>query len=409
MALQKLWIMAFRDLGRNRRRTLLTMVGVSLGLALIIMMSGLIAGMLDSTLQDTIRLQTGHLQLRSVSYEETKSSLLADDLLADSEDLLAQLQARPEVESATAVLWASGILHTNQESTGLKIVGIDPSADFHRHLADGLQAGEFLSTDDRRGILISKRLGDSMNVRVGDRISLAVGTGEGEPEEGIYTVRGLFTTGFPGYDDSTVFLPLETLQSLTRVGSRTSSIIVMLHNRDDSEALATAVQVPGVVALTWFDLNSLMLETLELAQVFYNFMYGIVILIVAVIIANTLLMAVFERIREMGILAALGMKGRQIMTMLLFESAILALVGIMLGVVLGSALVIYLSNVGIPIGDAAASSAGSFTIGTVMYTKFVPADIFQLSAWMLGIILLVSIYPAWYAARLEPVRALHSL
>jgi ABC-type antimicrobial peptide transport system permease subunit len=128
-----------------------------------------------------------------------------------------------------------------------------------------------------------------------------------------------------------------------------------------------------------------------------------------VIIANTLLMAVFERTREMGILAALGMKRRQIMVLFLFEAAILALVGIVIGIVLGSLGVAYLANVGIDIGTAAAQSVEGIVFGTTMTGKFVPGEVISLSLWMLGIILLVSLYPAWYAARLEPVKALHTL
>ena len=130
-------------------------------------------------------------------------------------------------------------------------------------------------------------------------------------------------------------------------------------------------------------------------------------LIVAVVIANTLLMAVFERIREMGILAALGMKGRQIMLMFLFEAATLGLAGIVVGVGLGSAGVWYLATVGIYIGDIA-STVNSFALGTTMYGRFVPDTFASLSLWTLVIILLASLYPAWFAARLEPVEALHS-
>ena len=168
----------------------------------------------------------------------------------------------------------------------------------------------------------------------------------------------------------------------------------------------TALQSPDVVALTWQTLNQLFLQTMQTAMGFYTILDAIVMLIVAVIIANTLLMAVFERIREMGILAALGMKGHQIMQMFLFEAALLGLAGIGVGVILGSAGVLWLANVGIPIGEAAATTS-TIALGGVMHARFVPTTFAWLALWTFIITLLASIYPAWFAARLEPVQALH--
>ena len=409
MALNKLWVIAYRDLLRNRRRSFFTMIAVAFGLALIIFMSGFIAGMLESSLQDNIRLNTGHVQVRADSYEEEKQSLLWRDLLDDADALLAQVNGMSEVETATQVLWASGVLSNIQESVGLRVTGIDPSSPIHDPIRQGLIAGEYLAPDDRSGILIGQRLADQMGVSVGQRVSLAAGNANGQPEEGLFTVRGLYATGFPGYDESTVFLPLSRAQAFMGTGERASAIVIMLHQQEDAEGVAAALAGPGLSTLDWMDLNSVLLTVVETGLSFYYLLYGIVILIVAVIIANTLLMAVFERTREIGILSALGMKGRQIRLMILLEAAILALVGIAIGIFLGSAVVTYLSNTGIYIGDASSTIVQGITLGTTMYTSFVPADILSLSTWMLAIVLLVSLYPAWYASRLEPVTALQAL
>jgi len=408
MTLSKLWVIAYRDLGRNRRRSGLTLTSVALGLALLIFMSGMVNGVWQSALQDSIRLQTGHVQIRAASYEDQKLSLLWRDLLDNTDDLLARTNQMSEVEFATPVLWAGGVLSTIHESTNLKVSGIDPTSPFHDPIQKGLVAGEFLTPDSRGEILMSRSLANSMGIGVGNRVSLAVGNPEGQPDEGIFTIRGLFDTGFPSYDDNTVFMPLSQAQAFTRAGDRSSAIVIMLHDQDDADKVAAALQSPGISALTWEDLNEIFLEAMKTGIVFYYIMYGIVILIVAVIIANTLLMAVFERTREMGILAALGMKRQQIMVMFLFEAAILALVGIVIGIVLGSLGVAYLANVGIDIGTAAAQSVEGIVFGTTMTGKFVLGEVISLSLWMLGIILLVSLYPAWYAARLEPVKALHT-
>jgi ABC-type lipoprotein release transport system permease subunit len=247
-----------------------------------------------------------------------------------------------------------------------------------------------------------------MGLEVGHRVSLVSGHSDGRPEEAIFSVQGLFATGVPGYDENTIFMTLSQAQAVTGAGEHASAIVIRLYDQDDANQVAAALQGAGITALTWEDLNSLLLEAVAAGLGFYYLMYGIVILVVAVIIANTLLMAVFERTREMGILAALGMKGRQIMLMFLLEAALLALMGIGLGILVGTAAVWYLSTVGIPIGDIGTVAEG-IALSSRLYTKVVPAEIVSLSLATLVIILLAALLPAWYAARMEPVEALHTL
>src|SRR5690349_15931524 len=118
MAFNKLWVIAFRDLGRNRRRTLLSFLAVALGLMLLMLVNGLIAGMMNDALQNSIRLRTGHVQLRGKSYTEEKMSLQWKDLLTNVDDLTKQAQALPEVKAAAPVLWAGAVLNTSDEAIG---------------------------------------------------------------------------------------------------------------------------------------------------------------------------------------------------------------------------------------------------------------------------------------------------
>jgi ABC-type antimicrobial peptide transport system permease subunit len=134
----------------------------------------------------------------------------------------------------------------------------------------------------------------------------------------------------------------------------------------------------------------------------------VVLAVVAVVIANTLLMAVFERTREMGILAALGMKGRQIMAMFVLEAGALAVVGVILGVILGSLGVYYLATVGWHIGEMAAVATSEVAYGETIYARFDWSDTIILSLASLVITLVASLYPAWFAARMEPIDALRA-
>ncbi len=407
----QLWRIAYRDLGRNRRRTVLTLLAVALGMALLVVMSALLKGAVEGSLENSFRLQTGHLQVREESYDEDKVSLEWKDLLNDPQGLAQQVGAVPGVRVATPVLWANGMVTVRDESVGVQVIGIDPLSEVHAPIREALVAGEFLTPDDRGGVLIGKRLADSMALAVGQNINLLVSTADQQSDQATFTIRGLYSTGVAQYDETTVFLPLAKAQAFTRTGERASAIRILLDRREDADAIATALRSPERTALTWRDLNRVFLQAIEQSQVFMQLMYLVVLGVVAVIIANTLLMAVFERTREMGILAALGMKGRQILLMFVLEAGTLGLVGIALGLILGGLAVLYLATVGLPIGEAAAAgeAANVITYGNILYARFSLPDTVSLSIAELIITLLASLYPAWFAARKEPIDALRAL
>jgi ABC-type lipoprotein release transport system permease subunit len=409
MTIAKFFAIAYRNLVRNGRRTALTALVVALGLVVAMSFSALLEGMLVSMLADNIRVSTGHLQIRNANYEVDKASLLYKDLLQDGETLAAQAEALAEVQSAAPVLWSGGLLSTSQESLGVEIVGIDPDDAFHAPIRAGIIAGEFLKSDDRGRILVGQRLANEMGITVGQRVSVAASDANGQGQEAIFTVVGLVDTGFPGIDQNRIILPLAQAQSFSGVGNRVSSIILMLQDQEDAANVAAKTQGPDTQVLTWKDLNSLLLQSWEVGIVYYYVLYGIVFLVVAALIANTLLMSVFARAREIGILASLGMNRGQILLLFLVEGILLGLLGIAVGWVLGLGAVSYLTFVGIPIPAETVSLVEGFAFGTTMYGGFAPDQFAVLSLMLLAIVALVSLYPAWYAARMEPVEALHSL
>uniref|UniRef100_A0A7C1FQX0 ABC transporter permease n=1 Tax=Caldilinea aerophila TaxID=133453 RepID=A0A7C1FQX0_9CHLR len=400
-------MIAYRDLARNRRRTLFTMLAVALGLALLITLNGYISGVMEDGLQNSIRLQTGHVQVRAATYPDGKHSVQWKDLIERPEEIAAQAMTMPEVRAAAPILWLDAVLSTGNESIGLQVYGIDVTSALHDPLRASIVAGAFLDANDRSGVLMGERLAQSLNLKVGDTVHLVTINANGEPVEAPFVIRGLFSSGVLVYDESVLFMPLTRAQSFALTGNRASTVMIELHERNDAERVALALAQPGLQALTWRDMNAFIIQSMDTAFSFYMILDAIVMLIVAVIIANTLLMAVFERVRELGILAALGMKRLQILQMILFEAAIIALAGIAVGVVLGLLGVAFLTQNGFVLGEMAAT-AGNLPMSNVIYARFAPDLFAWLAVWTFLIALLASLYPAWFAARLEPVRALHT-
>jgi ABC-type lipoprotein release transport system permease subunit len=300
-----------------------------------------------------------------------------------------------------------GVVSSREESANIRVVGFDSQSSVAAPYRDSVLAGSYLDPDERDGALIGRRLATELGVAPGDSITLALVDGNGNSVDASFEVRGVFGTGIPSYDDGSVMIPLERAQGMADVGDRASAVVIQLDDEERAAGVAAALGSADVRALTWTEINELILETLELSMSFYLVLDLIVMLVVAVVIANTLLMAVFERVREIGILASLGLKRRQIMTMVLMEASILGVCGIVLGLILGLLGVVYLARVGLPVSEQIAASAGSYAMGTVMKARFVPGLTLGLAVWTLIVILLAALYPARFASRLEPVEALH--
>jgi ABC-type lipoprotein release transport system permease subunit len=396
---------AYRDLNSNRRRSLLTALAIGLGVGLLVIMSGIIEGEIQDSLDASIRLQSGHLQIRDASFKEDRLSLIWDDLLPDSQAWIERLQNNNEVQVATPILWSSGIISIHAESANVKVSGIDPMSLAYSPFRNGLVAGEFITSDDRNGILIGKRLADSLGITAGQEVNLVVSTSNGEPDEARFTIRGVYNTGFPGIDETTIFMPLSKAQAFTRTEGHVSTIFVLLKDRAMADAIAETLRTAEVSFLTWRKFNELMLQTMNMADTYIYIFYLIVLAVAATVIVNTLLMAVFERTREIGILAAIGMKSREIMAMFLLQAGLLGIAGTLFGIVIGTLGVAYFVKNGIFIGDIGTTG---MLFGERIYARFTINETIYISLIGLVTTLLAGFYPASLAARMEPTEALRS-
>lgn len=400
----QLYKMAWRDLGRNRRRTFFSMLALAFGVALLVFMASFIAGEMRGALQSAINLQSGHLQVRAATYNEDRTGLKWEDLIENPDALAAQIAARPEVQVATPRLYATGIVIAGDASTGVSVVGIDPGSEASAPFRDGMVGGSYLTADDRGGLLMGQALADKLKLAPGDTVRLLVNTSNGDTDQQDFTIRGLFSTRTPGYDQNTIFLPLSKAQAIARAENHASTILILLKDQDQIDAVAAALQGSAYQVKTYLQLNALLNEFEQYANAMMYVFYLIVLAITATVIVNTLIMSVFERTREIGILSAMGMRGGRIMAMFFAESSLLAVGGIAMGVALGSLISAYVQKYGVFIGDFGITG---ILIGERIYTYLTLNDVVTLTIMAFVITLLAALYPAIVAAKMEPVEALH--
>ena len=396
---------ALRDLGRNRRRSFFSAFALALGLGLLIFFAAMVNGMVDDSSETTIRLSSGHLQVRAKTYEENVTSLAWEDLVEDPDQIAAQVASLEPVQVATPRLFATGLTTFGKKTTGLSIMGVDPVSQANDPYRQGLINGEFLDEGDREGILIGLPLANKYELEVGDSISMLINTSNGDIDEQVFTVRGIYSTETNVLDKRTVLMPLDKAQAITRTENHASVIYVLLDDRNNAGAVAAALQTSAYQVVTWDELY-------ELVGLMDSFMDAVMVVLsigllamTSVIIVNTLVMSVRDRTREIGILSALGMRGRSIMAKFLAETSILAVGGVIMGIVLGLIGSWAFSINGFYMGDLDMSSAGMIMTDT-MYAEVSMRDVVVLSLEAFIITMIAGLIPARMAARLEPVAAL---
>lgn len=399
--------MAYRDLGRNRRRTFFSSLALGIGLALLLLMAGIVQWELTDSMDVTIKLLSGHMQVRAKTYNEDKTSLAWEDLIENPGAVAAKIASLGPVQVATPRLYASGIVVSGDTSLGVRIMGIDPASPASNPFRDGVISGQYISANDNSGILIGRTLADKLGLKDGETTTLLVNTSNGSVDQQTFTIRGIYDTNTPSYDTSTVFLPLAKAQSITQTGDRASLIFIMLKDRQQTAAVVNAIQSSQYQVLTFEQMNPLLVMMDQYSNSVMIVLYLIVLAITATVIVNTLIMAVFERTREIGILAAIGMKSGRIMTMFFVESVLLALGGILLGLVIGIPLVTWVGSVGLPVSIEKFGLTG-FLLSGKLYAELTLKDTLTLTVITLIVTLLAALYPAILAARMEPVDALHA-
>jgi ABC-type lipoprotein release transport system permease subunit len=396
--------LAYRNLGRHRRRTVFTGLALAMGTALLMFVAAFFQGEMRSSLETTLRLNSGHLQVRAANYDPDKLSVAWEYLIENPQQVVAQIEALDQVQTATPRLFASGIVSVQDDSAGVQIMGVDPASEANDPYV--IVDGQFVTADDRDGIVIGYPLAETLGLGVGDQLNLLVNTSDGTVDEQLFTVRGIFSTGTTAYDKGVVFLPLAKAQAFSGAGDHASLIFVLLKDREQADFVAKAIPSQNFQVKTWKQLNELLVLLNDFSNVILSVMYLIILSITAIVIVVTLLMSVLERTREIGILTAIGMKGRQVVALFLAEASLLALGGITVGTLAGWAVSAYFGKVGIYFGDLGLSS-NELIVQDRIYTILPLDSAILLIALAFVITLVFSLYPAWMASRMEPVEALH--
>lgn len=420
--------MAFRNVFRFKRRTGIALSAISIGLALLIVSICLLDGVDRQSIANIVNSQTGYLTVFREGYFEKKDDLPVGITIPDPVSVLRTIEAVPGVKSAERRVLFSASLIKGADDLPCLGVGIEPDRDpgiFN--IRQSLETGRWLKPGES-GILVGRDLAKDVGLVVGDRVALRLVTSDREEEVSWNAidaeVAGIFSSGNPAADGQTVIMPLTTAQEGLGLGTAVTEIAVRLSsNPADMKSLGEArVRIRAALGprhkdlrvYTWEDLAGIF-KTISAAKKKNTLMIILIILFVAAMgIVNTMLMAVFERTRELGMLAALGMRRPEILGLIVMEGGFIGVFGSLLGCFLGGLGGWYLQVKGLSMtalaGEEMAKIAASiYPLKNVFYGELSVHVLAQ--TFLLGTLVSVaaSFYPAWKATRLNPIEALRHI
>ena len=400
--------LAFRNLWRNRRRTLLTVSAMVVSASLLILSLGVFSGMMDDMLATTTGLYHGHLVITTPAYREHRD--LHAHLEAATNDL-PTLATLPGLRGHSPRLRAFGLLSREQSSQPVELLGIDPRREPQvTNLHEKLVAGRYLLAGETGAVVIGSALAKKLDAAPGSEVVVVTQAADGSIGNELLIVRGIFTTGDSRYDGRLALTNLGTLQQLLVLDGRIHEVVAALADPMQAFAAAdrlNAVLPAGLTARDWGDLLPEMREAIASFDVSRLIVAAILYLATGLGILNTCFMSVMERTREFGLLLASGMRPWGIRRLVLLESLLLGVIGLSFGLLGGGLFTWYMQAVGIDLSTTITpiTYAGS-TILPRLRAVFAAANFYIPALLLLVVAVLAGFLPANRAARLDPVAAL---
>lgn len=397
---------AWRNLWRNPRRTLITLVVVAIGVWSILTFDVMLKAFADSSRENTLRLLTGEGQVHAAGYLDDPN---ITHRMRRPDGALRRVLDSPRVSAWAPRVRTPAIIQSEYRTRAVTFLGVSPRRE--RGVSDlpaEIVAGRYLSADGDADIVIGQDLAERLKTRLGKRVIVMAQAADGSLAERSFTIVGLFG-GTKAAQDEFAFTGLSTAQATLGVGEDISEISLFSARSAKLEAVIGALRqaAPGLDIQPWMSLSPLAYTIETFSQSYIAIWLVIMFVLMAIGIVNTQLMAVFERTREFGLLQALGMRPGLIVLLVTIESALLIGVGVLAGIGLMLLTVVPLLG-GLDFGFLAAGMEMG-GMGEVIYPKLSPADVARLSliVWVLGIV--AAMWPARTAARAHPVVAMVQL
>jgi len=401
--------LAWRNIWRHRRRTIIIVSAMGFGLSLMMMYDGLVDGFNQAIYGNAIKVLGGNIQVHAEGYRASSGQkpLLP---LADDAKVVEAARAQPGVVAAARRINTGGLASSREGAFAVGITAIEPEIEQAVNLAgQNVIAGRALTADDGDSVFIGKGLADAMGVGVGDRITLTGRSAHEQMRRRTMTVVGVYDLGMADIEKLTVYISLAEAQTLYDLPGQSTEVAIFLeqigNERDLIDTLAPAL--PGHELESFEDSYPELKYALASKGQVMDIFSVIILGIAGIGILNLLLMAVYERTREIGVLGAMGLKPRQISLLFILEGTLIGLVGVGLGIVLGLSFNAMMMAVGLDFTAFSGMTSYTALITDKVYPSWGVGKLLSRALTVAIIAALAAVIPAHEAAQRDPAEALH--
>ncbi len=399
--------LAWRNIWRNKKRSSIIIAAIAVGLACGLFSSAAMFGMWDSMINTTIDRDLGHFQIHTKSFEDEK---LITDTIPAFKAILDDLNSRKFVSGVSSRILIEGMASSATSSNGVRVFGIDPESEvkttsIHRQIIDG----NYFKEEWKNQIVIGQKLAENLGLKVRSKIVLSFQGLDGSIIYGGFRVAGIYKTESSMFDKANVFVEEDELLKLINAPQISNEIVVRLSSVQqlDSVYLPVKKMYPNLSVRYWADLAPELKLFFDMLFLEMYIFVGIILFALLFGITNTMLMSVMERVREFGMLMAVGMKRSRVFLMIMLETISLSLVGGIIGILLGVVFIEYFGYVGINL-SAFTEGLSQWSLGSQLYTSLPFSFYPPLALMILATAVLGAVYPAIKAIRLKPATAIRT-
>jgi putative ABC transport system permease protein len=396
---------AWRNLWRNRRRSLIVLVSVIIGVVALIIMDALSIGMVEQMLENQIGSHTSHIQVHKNGFNDNK---IIQNYLPDATATENAVKSIEGIKHYSPRVLTFGLLSSATSSSGVYLVGINSDKEEKvTKIKRSLVEGEYLSGKERE-IVIGKRLAEKLGVELGDKVVAMATSLDGSVGSDVFRIVGLYQTFSSEFDKTTIYIPLRNAQRMLELGDKLTEFAIIVENTKLLDQIKSELKSKlgeNYEVLTYRDLLPLLVMQIDLYKETIWIFYLIVGIAMVFGIINTMLMSVMERIREFGVLMAIGMKNARLFIMILIEAFILGIFGSALGVIAGIIIYYPLSISGIDL-SLFAEGLTAFGSGAIIYPILTANSVINAVIIIPVVSMLGALYPAYKTIQLQPVSAI---
>lgn len=397
--------LAWRNLFRNIRRTVLTCTLISSALIVLILFDGMMLGMVDAMVGGITKTLDGEAQVHKAGFKE---NLESEFYLQNPDQIEATLSADDSISAHASRVIVGGMIASSRNTIAGLVYGVDAASELGvSKISQSVYEGNYLS-DGKREILIGRLMAELLEVELGDRIIITTASvDDNEIVQELFRVSGLVEFGQTEIDESIAFINLNAAQSFLGMQGRVHEIAVRFVDSEDAKNTALPIlkqlNQGEVEALGWPELRPSLAGMIQMTNLSSGILGLILFVLTALGVVNSMFMSIYERLYEFGVARAIGTSPKQIFSLVLLEALLLGLLACAIGLVIGYVLTSYFQANGIPVGEFEFSGV---EIDGNLRTQLRSDQFIAFPIYVTGLTVVAAIYPGIFASKITPSRAL---